>query len=98
MTSTSKLPLVVKQHDVRMRQVIELRSQRYYTGKATAPLLTVVIGGNHEASNHLWELYDLGGRFLCKCTGVIDYRFPSVITEAGLPQISTFLATPDACK
>jgi lariat debranching enzyme len=31
-------------------------------GQATAPVLTVVIGGNHEASNHLWELYDLPAR------------------------------------
>lgn len=29
---------------------------RYYTGKKVAPLLTIVIGGNHEASNYLWEL------------------------------------------
>ncbi|KAI9452676.1 lariat debranching enzyme, C-terminal domain-containing protein [Russula earlei] len=33
---------------------------KYYTGQATAPLLTLVIGGNHEASNHLWELYHGG--------------------------------------
>eukprot|EP00116_Pleurobrachia_bachei_P002850 sb/3463112/ len=30
---------------------------RYYSGAATAPVLTIVIGGNHEASNHMWELY-----------------------------------------
>ncbi|KAI9809165.1 MAG: hypothetical protein M1825_002455 [Sarcosagium campestre] len=29
----------------------------YYSGARTAPYLTVFIGGNHEASNHLWELY-----------------------------------------
>lgn len=29
----------------------------YYSGKRTAPYLTVFIGGNHEASNHLFELY-----------------------------------------
>ncbi|KAH9066860.1 lariat debranching enzyme, C-terminal domain-containing protein [Lactarius vividus] len=33
---------------------------KYYTGQATAPVLTIVIGGNHEASNHLWELYHGG--------------------------------------
>ncbi|KAI0294274.1 lariat debranching enzyme, C-terminal domain-containing protein [Multifurca ochricompacta] len=33
---------------------------KYYSGQATAPVLTVVIGGNHEASNHLWELYHGG--------------------------------------
>lgn len=30
---------------------------RYYSGEKTAPILTLVIGGNHEASNYLWELY-----------------------------------------
>ena len=29
---------------------------RYYTGEKTAPILTLVIGGNHEASNYMWEL------------------------------------------
>lgn len=30
---------------------------QYYYGTKTAPYLTVFIGGNHEASNHLFELY-----------------------------------------
>ncbi|KAL8700316.1 MAG: hypothetical protein Q9224_001026 [Gallowayella concinna] len=29
----------------------------YYSGARVAPYLTLFIGGNHEASNHLWELY-----------------------------------------
>lgn len=29
----------------------------YYSGKRTAPYLTIFIGGNHEASNHMRELY-----------------------------------------
>ncbi|KAI3872831.1 hypothetical protein MKW92_009656 [Papaver armeniacum] len=29
----------------------------YYSGQEVAPLPTVFIGGNHEASNYLWELY-----------------------------------------
>ena len=29
---------------------------KYYNGEKTAPILTIFIGGNHEASNHLWEL------------------------------------------
>ncbi|KAI0737478.1 lariat debranching enzyme, C-terminal domain-containing protein [Daedaleopsis nitida] len=33
---------------------------KYYTGQATAPVLTIVIGGNHEASNYFWELYHGG--------------------------------------
>lgn len=30
---------------------------RYYNGQRKAPILTILIGGNHEASNYLWELY-----------------------------------------
>ncbi|KAL2890902.1 Lariat debranching enzyme [Ceratocystis lukuohia] len=29
----------------------------YYSGKRKAPYLTLFIAGNHEASNHLWELF-----------------------------------------
>ncbi|KAI8820985.1 lariat debranching enzyme, C-terminal domain-containing protein [Fimicolochytrium jonesii] len=32
----------------------------YYAGKKKAPIPTVFIGGNHEASNYLWELYHGG--------------------------------------
>lgn len=32
----------------------------YYSGKKVAPVLTLVIGGNHEASNYMWELYHGG--------------------------------------
>ncbi|KAI3969786.1 hypothetical protein MKW92_018749 [Papaver armeniacum] len=30
---------------------------KYYSGQEVAPFPTIFIGGNHEASNHLWELY-----------------------------------------
>eukprot|EP00026_Physarum_polycephalum_P009368 Phypoly_transcript_09489.p1 GENE.Phypoly_transcript_09489~~Phypoly_transcript_09489.p1 ORF type:complete len:263 (+),score=26.28 Phypoly_transcript_09489:22-789(+) len=30
---------------------------KYYGGTRKAPFLTLFVGGNHEASNHLWELY-----------------------------------------
>ncbi|XP_042395988.1 lariat debranching enzyme-like [Zingiber officinale] len=30
---------------------------KYYSGQAVAPVPTIFIGGNHEASNYLWELY-----------------------------------------
>uniref|UniRef100_A0A7C8Z2R8 Lariat debranching enzyme C-terminal domain-containing protein n=1 Tax=Opuntia streptacantha TaxID=393608 RepID=A0A7C8Z2R8_OPUST len=30
---------------------------KYYSGQEVAPIPTVFIGGNHEASNYLWELY-----------------------------------------
>ncbi|KAF8606029.1 DBR1-domain-containing protein [Ceratobasidium sp. AG-I] len=33
---------------------------KYYTGEVTAPVLTIIIGGNHEASNYMWELYHGG--------------------------------------
>ena len=29
---------------------------RYYRGEKVAPFLTIVIGGNHEASNYMMEL------------------------------------------
>lgn len=29
----------------------------YYSGQRTAPILTIFCGGNHEASNYLYELY-----------------------------------------
>ena len=32
----------------------------YYSGKRIAPVLTLVIGGNHEASNYMWELFHGG--------------------------------------
>ncbi|GFR48380.1 hypothetical protein Agub_g10272, partial [Astrephomene gubernaculifera] len=30
---------------------------KYYSGERVAPFPTIFIGGNHEAANHLWELY-----------------------------------------
>ncbi|KAG6831362.1 hypothetical protein H0H87_005373 [Tephrocybe sp. NHM501043] len=33
---------------------------KYYSGARKAPLPTIVIGGNHEASNYMWELYHGG--------------------------------------
>jgi len=29
---------------------------KYYSGEKKAPIFTIFIGGNHEASNYLWEL------------------------------------------
>ena len=29
---------------------------QYYIGEKKAPVLTIMIGGNHEASNYMWEL------------------------------------------
>ncbi|KAJ3342268.1 lariat debranching enzyme [Gonapodya sp. JEL0774] len=33
---------------------------KYYSGELRAPIPTVFVGGNHEASNYLWELYHGG--------------------------------------
>ncbi|GAA6042229.1 hypothetical protein JCM8097_005106 [Rhodosporidiobolus ruineniae] len=33
---------------------------QYYSGDKVAPRLTVVIGGNHESSGYMWELYHGG--------------------------------------
>lgn len=30
---------------------------KYFSGEEVAPVRTIFIGGNHEASNYLWELY-----------------------------------------
>lgn len=32
---------------------------KYYSGEKVAPFPTIFIGGNHEASNYLWELWVL---------------------------------------
>ncbi|KAI9629649.1 hypothetical protein KEM48_012713 [Puccinia striiformis f. sp. tritici PST-130] len=33
---------------------------QYYCGEKVAPILTIFVGGNHEASGYLWELYHGG--------------------------------------
>lgn len=35
---------------------IQIFVSRYYSGEKVAPILTLFIGGNHEASNYLQEL------------------------------------------
>lgn len=40
------------------RKYREMKSfWKYYSGQEVAPIPTIFIGGNHEASNHLWELW-----------------------------------------
>ncbi|RMZ90708.1 hypothetical protein DV736_g2072, partial [Chaetothyriales sp. CBS 134916] len=39
----------------RYRQMADFH--KYYSGQQQAPYLTLFVGGNHEASNHLFELY-----------------------------------------
>lgn len=53
---------------------------KYYSGEKRAPVLTIFIGGNHEASNHLQELpyggwvapniYYLGYAGVIRCKGI----------------------------
>ncbi|XP_028992772.1 lariat debranching enzyme [Betta splendens] len=53
---------------------------KYYSGEKKAPVLTIFIGGNHEASNHLQELpyggwvapniYYLGYAGVVRCRGI----------------------------
>src|SRR5882757_364784 len=40
---------------VKYREIGDFYS--YYGGSTKAPYLTIFVGGNHEASSHLWELY-----------------------------------------
>jgi lariat debranching enzyme len=50
---------------------------KYYSGEAAAPVLTIVIGGNHEASNYLFELYYGGwlapNIYYLGAAGVVQY-------------------------
>ena len=49
----------------------------YYAGSRKAPYPTLFIGGNHEASNYLWELYYGGwvapNMFYLGCSGVVNF-------------------------
>jgi lariat debranching enzyme len=40
---------------VKYREIGDFHS--YYGGSTRAPYLTIFVGGNHEASSHLWELF-----------------------------------------
>ncbi|CEI87711.1 hypothetical protein G6F70_002658 [Rhizopus microsporus] len=53
---------------------------KYYSGKVKAPYPTIFIGGNHEASNYLWELY-YGGWV---CDGIYYLGNAGVINFGGL--------------
>ncbi|KNH06105.1 Lariat debranching enzyme [Perkinsela sp. CCAP 1560/4] len=52
----------------------------YYSGRKVAPVLTIFVGGNHEASNHLWELY-YGGWVAPK---IYFLGFSGCVSYAGL--------------
>ena len=50
----------------------------YYSGTKRAPILTIFIGGNHEASNYLHELFYGGwvapNIYYLGCSGAVTYR------------------------
>ncbi|KAJ3065844.1 lariat debranching enzyme [Podochytrium sp. JEL0797] len=52
----------------------------YYSGKKVAPILTIFVGGNHEGSNYLWELYHGGW----VCPNIYFLGFAGVINVGGL--------------
>ncbi|KAI8637763.1 lariat debranching enzyme, C-terminal domain-containing protein [Parasitella parasitica] len=53
---------------------------KYYSGKVRAPYPTIFIGGNHEASNYLWELYHGGW----VCDNIYYLGHAGVINFGGL--------------
>ncbi|XP_008211009.1 lariat debranching enzyme [Nasonia vitripennis] len=53
---------------------------KYYTGEKVAPILTIFIGGNHEASNHLQEL-SYGG---WAAPNIYYLGYAGVVTVAGI--------------
>ncbi|XP_006816795.1 lariat debranching enzyme B-like [Saccoglossus kowalevskii] len=53
---------------------------KYYSGELTAPILTIFIGGNHEASNYLSEL-PYGGWV---CPNIYYMGFASIVKYGGI--------------
>lgn len=47
--------LTVMSCPVKYREIGDFHA--YYSGNTKAPYLTIFVGGNHEASSHLWELF-----------------------------------------
>lgn len=67
----------------------------YYSGQKTAPILTLFIGGNHEASNVLNEHFN--GGFICKNiyyigrAGVVNYRGVKICGISGIYKKADYL-------
>ncbi|KAG8852053.1 hypothetical protein FRB96_008971 [Tulasnella sp. 330] len=61
---------------------------KYYSGERVAPILTVVIGGNHEASNYFWELYHGGwlapNIYYLGCAGVVQFNGIRIAGASGI--------------
>ncbi|RKP03796.1 hypothetical protein CXG81DRAFT_6740, partial [Caulochytrium protostelioides] len=60
----------------------------YYTGRRRAPVLTVVIGGNHEASSYLWELHHGGwlapNIYYLGAAGCVTFRGLRIAGSSGI--------------
>ena len=61
---------------------------KYYSGEKVAPVLTIFIGGNHEASNHLRELYYGGwvapNIYFMGYSGVVNFRGLRIAGMSGI--------------
>ncbi|KAG9036934.1 hypothetical protein FRB95_007497 [Tulasnella sp. JGI-2019a] len=61
---------------------------KYYSGERVAPILTIVIGGNHEASNYFWELYHGGwlapNLYYLGCAGVVQFNGIRIAGASGI--------------
>ena len=70
--------------------------RQYYTGEAVAPYPTIFVGGNHEASNHLWEVRDVDSTALSHSVHIAHspplccVPCRSSTPAAGCVQISSF--------
>ncbi|KAF9436357.1 Protein kinase [Entomortierella beljakovae] len=53
---------------------------KYYSGERKVPVPTVFVGGNHESSNYLWELYHGGW----VCPGIYFLGWGGVINVGGM--------------
>ncbi|GMK57624.1 hypothetical protein CspeluHIS016_0404580 [Cutaneotrichosporon spelunceum] len=60
----------------------------YYSGARVAPVLTIVIGGNHEASNYMWELYHGGwlapNIYYLGCAGSVMVNGLRIVGSSGI--------------
>ena len=61
---------------------------KYYSGQTRASVLTIVIGGNHEASNYLFELYHGGwlapNIYYLGAAGIIRYGYWRIAGLSGI--------------
>ncbi|KAG9011979.1 hypothetical protein FRB90_006885 [Tulasnella sp. 427] len=61
---------------------------KYYTGEKVAPILTLIIGGNHEASNYMWELYHGGflapNMYYLGAAGVVQFNGVRIAGLSGI--------------